>query len=97
MPRILAFFYALEITGIAVGLGLALPGITYDNVCVVKGVPGTLIIYGQVDLPNRKFHVLIRPESSYNVIYQGGICFISVHTFRSDPPQIHTSREVWMG
>ncbi|KJA27900.1 hypothetical protein HYPSUDRAFT_884936 [Hypholoma sublateritium FD-334 SS-4] len=46
MPRVLAFFYALEITGLAVGLGLALPGITYDNVCVVKGVPGTLIIYG---------------------------------------------------
>ena len=31
-----------------VGLGLALPGITYDDVCLVVGVPPTLIIYGFV-------------------------------------------------
>lgn len=48
IPRVLACAYALEIAGIAVGLALALPGITYDNVCVATGVPGSLIIYGQV-------------------------------------------------
>jgi hypothetical protein len=32
------------------GLALALPGIQYDNVCLVTGVPGTLIIYGSVIL-----------------------------------------------
>ena len=29
----------------AVGLGLGLPGITYDDVCLVVAVPHTLLIY----------------------------------------------------
>ncbi|KAF9529227.1 hypothetical protein CPB83DRAFT_852894 [Crepidotus variabilis] len=39
-------FFTLEVVGIVVGLALALPGITYDDVCLVVGVPPALIIYG---------------------------------------------------
>ncbi|KAF9567978.1 hypothetical protein CPC08DRAFT_757861 [Agrocybe pediades] len=44
--RVVAVFYVLEIAGMAVGLALTLPGITFDNVCLVVGVPRTIIIYG---------------------------------------------------
>lgn len=46
--RVVAFFYAMEIIGMAVGLALALPGVTYDNLCLVLSVPHSLIIYGYV-------------------------------------------------
>ncbi|PPQ87463.1 hypothetical protein CVT25_008199 [Psilocybe cyanescens] len=44
--RLVAVFYALEIIGMVVGLALALPGVTYDDLCLVLSVPRTLIIYG---------------------------------------------------
>ncbi|KAF8200642.1 hypothetical protein BJ912DRAFT_573630 [Pholiota molesta] len=44
--RIMAVCFALEITGMAIGLGLAVSGITTDDLCLVVGVPPTLIIYG---------------------------------------------------
>jgi hypothetical protein len=37
--------YFLEIVGMCVGLGLALPGVTFDDVCVVTDVPTALLIY----------------------------------------------------
>jgi len=43
--RIVAVFYFLELVGMAVGLALALPGVTYDNLCLVVGVPRSLLIY----------------------------------------------------
>lgn len=42
----MAVCFALEIAGMAVGLGLAVPGITTDDLCLVVGVPRPLIIYG---------------------------------------------------
>ncbi|CAA7261727.1 unnamed protein product [Cyclocybe aegerita] len=44
--RVVIALFVIEIIGIIVGLSLALPGITYDHVCLVMGVPPTLIIYG---------------------------------------------------
>jgi len=44
--RVVAVCYVFELAGIAVGLALSLPGVTFDNLCVVVGVPPTLIIYG---------------------------------------------------
>ncbi|KAF9482189.1 hypothetical protein BDN70DRAFT_875495 [Pholiota conissans] len=44
--RIVAICFVMEIAGMAIGLGLAIPGILYDNVCLVMGAPRTLIIYG---------------------------------------------------
>ncbi|PPR05819.1 hypothetical protein CVT26_010099 [Gymnopilus dilepis] len=44
--RLVGVFFLMEIVGLAVGLGLALPGITYDNLCLVVAAPGSLIIYG---------------------------------------------------
>ncbi|KAF9567980.1 hypothetical protein CPC08DRAFT_626010, partial [Agrocybe pediades] len=44
--RVIAVFYVLEIVGMVVGLALSLPGITFDNICLVVGVPHALIIYG---------------------------------------------------
>ncbi|KAH9485097.1 hypothetical protein JR316_0002004 [Psilocybe cubensis] len=44
--RVVAVFYAMEIIGMAIGLALALPGVTYDNLCLVLSVPHSLIIYG---------------------------------------------------
>ncbi|KAF8813837.1 hypothetical protein BYT27DRAFT_7180605 [Phlegmacium glaucopus] len=45
MPKVVAAFFLVEIVGMVVGLSLALPGITYDNLCLVINVPRTLIIY----------------------------------------------------
>ncbi|KAF8160763.1 hypothetical protein B0H34DRAFT_351024 [Crassisporium funariophilum] len=45
MRRVVAAVFVLEIVGMVVGLSLALPGITYDDVCLVVGVPRSLIIY----------------------------------------------------
>ncbi|KAF8973080.1 hypothetical protein BDZ97DRAFT_1752120 [Flammula alnicola] len=44
--RLVAVFFLFEIAGMAVGLALAVPGVTYDNICLVVSVPPTLIIYG---------------------------------------------------
>ncbi|KAJ7585646.1 hypothetical protein C8J56DRAFT_125657 [Mycena floridula] len=38
--------YGLEIVGMAVGLGLAVPGIRFDEICLTNFVPSTIIIYG---------------------------------------------------
>jgi len=45
MRRALAFFFAIEIIGMIVGLTLSLPKITYDDLCLVIHAPRTLIIY----------------------------------------------------
>ncbi|KAJ3514113.1 hypothetical protein NLJ89_g2564 [Agrocybe chaxingu] len=44
--RVVIVLFVFEIIGIIIGLSLALPGITYDHVCLVMGVPPTLIVYG---------------------------------------------------
>lgn len=44
--RVVGGFFLLEIVGMVVGLALSLPGITFDNLCLVVEVPGSLIVYG---------------------------------------------------
>ncbi|KAJ7502910.1 hypothetical protein B0H11DRAFT_1712201 [Mycena galericulata] len=45
--RLVLVAFALEITAMVIGLALSLPGIQFDDICVVTGVSGTLLIYGQ--------------------------------------------------
>lgn len=45
MRRVVAIFFIVEVVGMAIGLGLSLPGITYDNLCLVINVPRSIIIY----------------------------------------------------
>ncbi|KDR67787.1 hypothetical protein GALMADRAFT_1061626 [Galerina marginata CBS 339.88] len=40
------FFFILEVIGMAVGLGLTLPGVQFDDICAVSYVPRFLAIYG---------------------------------------------------
>lgn len=42
----LVVLYIFEIVGMGVGLGLAIPGINYDDICLVITVPWYLFIYG---------------------------------------------------
>jgi hypothetical protein len=37
--------FSLEVTVMAVGLGLALPTIRFDDICVVNHISGTLLLY----------------------------------------------------
>ncbi|KAJ6495695.1 hypothetical protein C8R47DRAFT_369603 [Mycena vitilis] len=42
--------FALEVAGMCVGLGLALPGIQFDEICLVTKISPTLLIYGAATL-----------------------------------------------
>ncbi|KIM45208.1 hypothetical protein M413DRAFT_334567 [Hebeloma cylindrosporum] len=44
--RIVIILFTLELLGLGVGLGLAIPGITYDDICLIISVPHSLIIFG---------------------------------------------------
>lgn len=46
MRKLVLVAFALEVIGMVVGLGLSLPGIQFDEICVVTGVSDTLLIYG---------------------------------------------------
>lgn len=41
-----AVAFILEIVAMCAGLGIALPGIRYDDICSVTDVPFALIVYG---------------------------------------------------
>ncbi|KAF8070440.1 hypothetical protein FPV67DRAFT_1487414 [Lyophyllum atratum] len=43
---LLALLYILELVGMSVGIGLAIPGIRYDEICLVTDIPPSLAIYG---------------------------------------------------
>jgi len=45
MQWVVGLFFAIELVGMAVGLALTLPKITYDGLCLVINVPRTIIIY----------------------------------------------------
>lgn len=46
MRVILVLLYILEVVGMSVGIGLAVPGIRYDEICLVTDVPPSLAVYG---------------------------------------------------
>ncbi|GLB37394.1 putative pleckstrin homology domain [Lyophyllum shimeji] len=46
MRVVLAFLYVLELVGMSVGIGLAVPRIKYDEICLVTHVPTTFVVYG---------------------------------------------------
>jgi len=46
MRTILVLLYILELVGMSVGIGLAVPGIRYDEICLVTDVPPSLAVYG---------------------------------------------------
>ncbi|KAF9010562.1 hypothetical protein BDQ17DRAFT_1234447, partial [Cyathus striatus] len=46
--RAIALLFGFEVIGIAVGLALSLPGIEYDDICLVMGAPLILIEYGVI-------------------------------------------------
>jgi len=45
---VVTFFFLIEIAGMVAGLAMALPKISYDNICLVISAPRTLIIYAGV-------------------------------------------------
>ncbi|KAF8904436.1 hypothetical protein CPB84DRAFT_673932 [Gymnopilus junonius] len=53
--RVVGVFFLLEIVGMVVGLALSLPGVTFDNLCLVVHVPGPLILYGASSIVFQSF------------------------------------------
>ncbi|KAJ7188604.1 hypothetical protein C8R46DRAFT_878657 [Mycena filopes] len=45
MRKVVLLAFALELCGMCIGLGLSLPGIQFDDICVVTGISSALIIY----------------------------------------------------
>ncbi|KAJ7729508.1 hypothetical protein DFH07DRAFT_994922 [Mycena maculata] len=72
--------YGLEITGMVVGLALSLPGIQFDEICVVTGVSDTLLIYGQVICTRQLVRVLQNGRGS-TLLFQTFLFGLTVFKF----------------
>ncbi|KAJ7928484.1 hypothetical protein B0H13DRAFT_984361 [Mycena leptocephala] len=48
--KLVLISFAFEVCGMCVGLGLSLPGIKFDDICLVTSVSPTLLIYGGATL-----------------------------------------------
>ncbi|KAJ7782774.1 hypothetical protein B0H16DRAFT_1709613 [Mycena metata] len=53
--RVVLAAFGLEFAGMCVGLGLSLPGIQFDDLCVVTSVSTTLLIYGGASISFQTF------------------------------------------
>lgn len=83
MRRLIVGFFLLEVFGMIIGLALALPGITFDELCLVLGVPHSLIIYAYEVSWNLWVHRADSsiPSSGASIIFQTFLFSITVYKF----------------
>ena len=85
MRRVVAIFFIVEMVGMAIGLGLALPGITYDNLCLVINVPRSIIIYAYAVSSRSSFctHINQYPNASSAaaIVFQAFLFMVTIYKF----------------
>jgi len=92
MRRVVVAFFLIEIVGMAVGLALTLPGITYDNLCLVINVPRALIIYAYASSSHSSISIhtdpcclpLPSPRNAYRaaaIIFQAILFVVTLYKF----------------
>ncbi|KAF7362180.1 hypothetical protein MVEN_00564100 [Mycena venus] len=63
--------FALEVSGMCVGLGLSLGGIKFDEICLTTSVPSTLLIYGGATLLFQTFLFILTLVKFVSAVREG--------------------------